>query len=168
MNRTPLSHRVAVLAAVAVLACGWLQTADAQNMPPASPPQPKVFKAYHLRYVHPGFAASALNELMDDGERMSIRISAGANGTLLMSAPPEAYKQIDEVIKAIDVPPAAEPETQIKVFSLMYAEPNSVATALGLLLPKDTRRAVNDRTRSVIISGSRGALDIAEAVGAQT
>jgi len=164
MNRTPLSHRVAMLAVVAVLACGWLRTANAQYTAPASPPQ--IFKVYRLRYVSPSFASSALNLLMDRRELASMKMIAG-DGTLLMFAPTESYKKIDEVLKAIDVAPIApiaEPETQIKVFSLVDAEPASVANVLGTLLPKDARRAVDERTRSVVISGSRGAIDIAEAV----
>jgi type II secretory pathway component GspD/PulD (secretin) len=163
MNRTLLSHRVAVLAIVAVLACGWLRTGNAQTFP-QSPPEPKVFRVFGLRYVEPGFAASALQRLLGDDEMASVRMTAGSDGTLLMYAPPEAYKKILDVIKAIDVAPAREPEAQIKVFTLVHSDPVLATQVLSTLLPKGTRVAVDQRTRSLVASGSRDALAIAEAV----
>ena len=165
MNRTLLSHRVAVLAVVAILACGWLQTAAAQSPPrgPGNPPEP-VLRAYRLRYVNPTFASSALQTLMNRWELNSVKMTAGLDGTLLMYAPPEAYKKISEVLKVIDVAPTREPETQIKVFTLVHADPMSAAQVLATLMPKGTHLAVDERTRSLVASGPRDALAIAEAV----
>jgi len=103
---------------------------------------------------------------MGADERASMRMAPCSNGTLLISAPPEAYKKIDEVLKAIDVAPAAEPESQIKIFRLVNAEPASAAHLLATLLPKNSHIsfAVDDRTRSLVASGSRDSLAVAEAV----
>jgi hypothetical protein len=152
-----------MLAIVALLACGWLRTAAAQVGPP---PEPNVFKACRLRYANPAVAASSLYALMDDAEKTSVRMTAGSNETLLVYAPPEAYKKLDEMLKAIDVAPAAELETQIKIFTLVHAEPASAAHLLATLLPRSAHIAiaVDERTRSLVASGSRDALAIAEAV----
>jgi hypothetical protein len=163
MNRTSPFQRVAALTVLAVLACGWLQTAEAQ-MVGGPQPDPKVFKVYHLRYVSPRSAEAALRGLMEEYESSSIRIAAGSNETLVISATRDEYKKIEEVLKLIDVAPAPEPETQIKVFSLLHAEPTSAVKLLATLLPQNTRIAVDERTRSLVASGSRNALAIAEAV----
>jgi hypothetical protein len=164
MNRTPLSHRVALLAVVAIFACACLRMASAQNLASASPPAPKEFRAFHVRFVNPTFASEALHGLMDDDERASVRICPGASGTLLVLAPPEAYKKIGDMIRVIDQAPPPEPESQIKVFTLANADPASAVKVLATLLPKGTRVAVDERTRSLILSGSRDALGIAEAM----
>jgi len=165
MNRRTLTYPIAALAVAAVLVCGWLQTAAAQNVS-ERPSPPEDFKIFRLRYVNTAIASSALYGLMGADERASMRMAPCSNGTLLISAPPEAYKKIDEVLKAIDVAPAAEPESQIKIFRLVNAEPASAAHLLATLLPKNSHIsfAVDDRTRSLVASGSRDSLAVAEAV----
>jgi hypothetical protein len=167
MNRRSLPQRAAMLTIVAILACGWVRMADAQGGMQGmaqSLSESRDFKVYRLRYADPSFVTSALQELMRDDKPTSIRMMAGVDGTLLLFAPPEMYKKIDEVIKAIDVPHAKEPEVQIKVFTLMNTEPASAARVLATLLPKSTRVAIDERTRSLVVSGPRESMEIAAAV----
>jgi type II secretory pathway component GspD/PulD (secretin) len=74
------------------------------------------------------------------------------------------HKKIDEVLKTIDVARPAASDTEIKIFTLVNAEPLPAANMLCDLLPKETHVAVDHRTRSVVVSGPRDALEIAAAV----
>jgi hypothetical protein len=166
MNRRSLPRRVAMLTVAAAVACGCVRMADAQNMA-QSPPESKEFRVYRLRYADPSLVTSALQELMRDDKPTSIRMMAGVDGTLLLFAPPELYKKIDEVIKAIDIAPPPRDSArieQIKVFTLMNTEPVSAAKVLATLLPKSTRVAIDERTRSLVVSGPRESMEIAAAV----
>jgi type II secretory pathway component GspD/PulD (secretin) len=166
MNRTSVSHRVVALVIVAVLGCGWLQaTATGQNMAPPKETKERIFKVYRLRYADPTFIAGVIMSLFKDDNSSGVAIDARIGAVLVRGLPEEQEKAL-EVIKTLDVPADKKPETetQIKIFTLVHADPMSAAQALATLLPKGAHVAVDDRTRSLVASGPREALAIAEAV----
>jgi hypothetical protein len=189
MKRTTLAYRLAALAVVGVLISGWLKmaTADEPKSPPATPvvvkqpadsrtkaqnspaTEPQASKAemlanvYHLTHVDPNVALLALKSLLVGDESANIVVDPKIRG-LIVVAPREVGDRIRNAINALDVPPRAEAEDQIKVFTLVNVDPESAAKVLAALLPKGVRVAAAEQTWSVIVSGPPKDLAAAEAI----
>ncbi len=184
MNRRTLAYPVATLAVVGVLTVGWLRVSVAAE---EKSPHPKpaaaesaVDKApkfrqpdgeslvivYRLHYADPKTAHAVLTTILAGEKGLRLVVDPKSNGLIVFGSR-ETHAKVENVLKNLDVPtPAVEPETQIKIFTLVYAEPGQAAHLLATLLPKNAHvaLAVDERTRSLVASGSRDALAIAEAV----
>ena len=186
MNRTPLGYRVAALAVVAAFSCAWQQAATAAEKkaesaspPPATfetapvvPEEPRYIKTYSVRHADPNTVVVVLNEMLGEttprragvGSEPSVKFLMARNNLLIVSGTREMHQKVEDLLKKLDVPPE-EKESQIKVFSLVYADPVSTAKMLAQILPKvDAHIAVDEQTRSIVMSGSPDTLRIAEAL----
>ena len=134
-------------------------------------PDTNLIEIYQLRYVDPETACSALRTILAgdnkgflarDNEAFRINIDA-KNKRLIVFGPPATHSKVRNVLKTLDVSPGME-DGSIKVFHLRYVDPSSAARMLAAILPKGIQVAIDERTHSLITSGSPDSLHVAEAL----
>jgi hypothetical protein len=117
---------------------------------------------YPLQNADPQTVLLVLQTLLA-GEK-SVRMTVEPKShSLVVVASPQIHKSVAGAIKQLDVAPVQR-ETQLKVFTLVNAEPSSIAQVLAKLLPKEVRIAIDERTRTIIASGPPDALNVAQAL----
>ena len=192
MKRNTLAFRISPLLIAALLSCGWQRTAAAQGdkaaaegkaaaeRNSASPksgamaeaPAAKaktevkepsgVLEIYPLKYADPNTIEAVLNSMLKVNVRF---IFDRRTQSLLLVAPPDIQRKVADLLKKLDVPAASlGPDQSIKVFTLLNADPASAAKALSTIGSKGIRVSIDERMRSIIVAGSMGDVNVAEAL----
>ncbi len=126
----------------------------------ADRPRAGVLEVYALRNADTAMVLNVAQVLL---EHQNVRLAADPKtNSIILYGPPEAHQTMKTAIAMLDKP--APITRQLKVFSLQNADPRSMVKVLAELLPKDSQIAVDERTRSVILSAAPDAAAIAEAL----
>ncbi len=127
-------------------------------------PEAKNFIAsYQTRYVDPMTAGTVLGNIIANGDAGRLSIDR-ANNRIIVFGPRKTHDMVKDLLETLDVPPAAERESQIKIFTLVHVDPASASRMLYAILPKGIQVAVDERTHSLIASGPPESLNVAEAL----
>ncbi|MGO9114593.1 MAG: secretin N-terminal domain-containing protein [Thermoguttaceae bacterium] len=117
---------------------------------------------YKLNYVNWQIAVEVLKTVLAGDDRL---IPDLKTHSLMVVSPPDTQRKVADLLKKVDVPPMAEePEQQIKIFTLINADPASAAKAISTIGLKGLRVSIDERSRSIIAVGSMETLNIAEAL----
>lgn len=178
MNRNTLAFRAVPWLVVAVLTCGWLSKAAAQeeaaskdgsaspkSVTIAEPPiksksnvaKPPSLVTYRLQHTD----LETAKKLIETVAGMCQIIDDPRTRSLMVVAPPDTQRNVAELLEKVDALP--EPQELIKVFLLVNANPASAAKAISTIVPK-VRVSVDERSRQIIAAGSMGDLNVAEAL----
>jgi type II secretory pathway component GspD/PulD (secretin) len=179
MNRILYISRILAVLSAAAWACGGQGMTWAQSLAAASgatPPEavkepPGVMERYTLRYAEPVTVASVAQAMFEEkgekGENARFAVDPRTN-TLLVRGSPQIQQKVADLIKKLDVPPGpAKPPELIKVFTLVNADPASVAKALKAIGPQDIRLATYERSGALIAAGPADSLNVAEALASK-
>jgi len=113
-----------------------------------------------LKYADPQAAVGMLTIVVGD-DRVSFDPKTSR---LVVLSSPGAHQIVADLLKKLDVPGVPEPQQQIKIFTLLYADPAAVAKVLGTIGPKGLKTSIDERTQSIIAAGSMDALNVSEAL----
>jgi hypothetical protein len=122
--------------------------------------QELVLETYKLKYADPQAAVRMLKVVAGE-DRVSFDPKTSR---LVVLGSGWAHQQVADVLKKLDVPAVEEPEQPIKIFTLLHADPAAVAKVLSTIGPKGLKMSIDERTRSIIASGSMDALNVSEAL----
>ena len=108
-------------------------------------------------------AGTVLGNIIANGDAGRLSIDR-ANNRIIVFGPRKTHDMVKDLLETLDVPPAAERESQIKIFTLVHVDPASASRMLYAILPKGIQVAVDERTHSLIASGPPESLNVAEAL----
>ena len=152
-------------------ACSPLLSAQELPQPPTrrAPPEDKasfepakeqvLVKVFALRHVDASQAAETLQALM--GDSPDFRCAAEGTSRLLVAASAKQHAMIEKLIGELDRQP--HEDEVIKLFALQNADASTISTMVKQLVP-DLTVAVDIRTNSIIATGSKVDLGVAEAL----
>lgn len=123
-------------------------------LPPGTQPAevPTVVKRYELKYAEAENVAVIVQKLFGEYTRV---VTQG--GALVVRAPLDAIDRVEKVIVEADQPVSA-PRLKIQVFKLEYARPQTVCQLLNELRQPNVRCQPDERTGSIVLSGSDQAM----------
>ncbi len=189
MNRNTHAYRIATWLVVALLSCGGTVTATALEDKSASTDQsaspksgaiaespmkskadltlPPSLVIYRLKYADPQSAVAVLRAGLGLKDSIVLKdhlIFDPKTSALIVEGSRGTHRNVEDILKQLDVPAVQEPEQPIKVFTLLHADPAAAAKALSTIGPKGLKMSIDERTRSIIVAGSSDALNVAEAL----
>ena len=121
--------------------------------------RPQLARVYRLRHAD---AASVLQLLRTAAPDAEFALDHD-NRSLIVVGSEQSHEAVADLLSQLDVP--REDLCQIKIFRLVNIDADSAAKVLHEVLPSDDARiATEERTNSLILTGSEEALRVAEAV----
>ncbi len=157
--------------AFACLGCLPIGPAGAQvrdkPAPPAAakeaPPE-RVLQIFPLKYAKAEEMLQLVKALVQEAGTASVAVDQRTN-SLVIRGTPALMKTVAELIAQFDRPEPSPPQRQLKVFTLMYADPESVTKLLAKLVEsKEARLAADLRTRSIVLQAPPETARIVEAL----
>jgi hypothetical protein len=182
MNHKTMTRRISPWFVALLLSCARLRAAAAvedqvaaESTPPAKagvkadpsiksksniagPPSLLIYKLKHADSLS---AVELLRNILEPGDRI---IPDPRTNALMVVGLPETQRKVADVLKELDMPPAAKDEQSVKIFNLVHADSVAAAKALTAIGPKGLRVSIDERTRSIIAAGSLDALEVAGAL----
>lgn len=134
---------------------------------------PQKAKVYYLKHAQADELARTISALYaDTKEAAGIKVVAESiTNALLISAPDEATKQIEELLQALDAAAAEAAEApkvvalpDIQVFTLRNASARDSLNVIDNLVGAGVQVTADDRTNSLIATGPKKELEILEAL----
>ncbi|MEA4882885.1 MAG: secretin N-terminal domain-containing protein [Clostridia bacterium] len=160
--------------AEAAFAASGRHEADATVTQPQAAPAAEAVKVIRLAWAEADKARTALSIVLD---QTRVSVDQRTN-SLILRASPDEIARVQEVVSLIDIPMApkesaeakapAEPQASpparsLRVFRLAYAEPNSVRSALSLVMSPDGAQA-DQKTGSLLVFGTPDELALASEI----
>lgn len=142
----------------------WAQEKETPKLPMAT--------IYYLKQVQAGAVEKLIQELyadVKDAPKFKVVADERTNA-LLISAPDEIVKQIEDLLKALDAAPAEKPKVivkpldEIKVFTLKNASASQSLNVINNLVGAGVQVTADDRTNSLIATGPKKELEMLEAL----
>jgi hypothetical protein len=121
---------------------------------------------YRLKYADVDSVLEALSGVLGAGDGAITRLASDERtGSIIVSARPKTLDRVGDLIETLDVPSERGATGELKVFQLVYADPESLAATISRMLETPQAKIAPDkRTGSLIVEGSPETLAVVGAL----